>query len=142
MNKHKVKHYRKSDTKTANRDHIRTTALERSVMNYWGALTSFTPATSPSITDVVICLISSTDHGRFNRPFDHQSTTNDRLKPVLTTGLVNTHIDRSIANPDLVGNHKDRFSHRSIPVICFLKECSVWEIGCLLYLWTKILQSL
>ena len=30
---------------------------------------------------------------------DHQSTTNDRLKPVLTTGLVNTHIDRSIANP-------------------------------------------
>ena len=37
MNKHKVKHHRKSDTKTANRDHIRTTALERSVMNYWGA---------------------------------------------------------------------------------------------------------
>ena len=30
---------------------------------------------------------------------DHQLTTNDRLKPVLTTGLVNTHIDRSIANP-------------------------------------------
>ena len=28
-----------------------------------------------------------------------QLTTNDRLKPVLTTGLVNTHIDRSIANP-------------------------------------------
>ena len=28
-----------------------------------------------------------------------QSTTNDRLKPVLTAGLVNTHIDRSIANP-------------------------------------------
>ena len=25
MNKHKVKHHRKSDTKTANRDHIRTT---------------------------------------------------------------------------------------------------------------------
>ena len=37
MNKHKVKHHRKSDTKTANRDHIRATALERSVMNYWGA---------------------------------------------------------------------------------------------------------
>ena len=33
MNKHKVKHHRNSDTKTANRDHIRTTALERSVMN-------------------------------------------------------------------------------------------------------------
>ena len=40
-----------------------------------------------------------TDHGYFNRPIDHQSTTNDRLKPVLTTGLVNTHIDRSFANP-------------------------------------------
>ena len=37
-----------------------------------------------------------TDHGYFNRPpIDH----NDRLKPVLTTGLVNTPIDRSIANP-------------------------------------------
>ena len=29
---------------------------------------------------------------------DHQSTSNDRLKPVMTTGLVNMHIDRSIAN--------------------------------------------
>ena len=28
----------------------------------------------------------------------HQSTSNDRLKPVMTTGLVNMHIDRSIAN--------------------------------------------
>ena len=36
MNKHEVKHHRNSDTKAANRDHIRTTALERSVMNYWG----------------------------------------------------------------------------------------------------------
>ena len=36
MNKHKVKHHRNSDTKTANENHIRTTALERSVMNYWG----------------------------------------------------------------------------------------------------------
>ena len=34
MNKHKVKHHRNSDTKTANRDHIKTIALERSVMNY------------------------------------------------------------------------------------------------------------
>ena len=34
----------------------------------------------------------------FNRPIDHQSTSNDRLKPVMTTGLVNMHIDRSIAN--------------------------------------------
>ena len=58
MNKHKVKHHRNFetktanrdrnydtktanrdrnfDTKTANRDHIRTTALERLVMNNWG----------------------------------------------------------------------------------------------------------
>ena len=42
LNKHKVKHHRNSDTKTANRDHIRTTALERSVMNYCGASTSIT----------------------------------------------------------------------------------------------------
>ena len=32
MNKHKVKHHQKSDTKTANRDHIGTTALERPVI--------------------------------------------------------------------------------------------------------------
>ena len=36
MNKHKVKNHRNFDTKTGNRDHIRTTTLERSVMNYWG----------------------------------------------------------------------------------------------------------
>ena len=36
----------------------------------------------------------------FNQPIDHQSTSNDRLKPVMTTGLVNMHIDRSIANLD------------------------------------------
>ena len=41
------------------------------------------------------------NHGFFNRPIDHQSTSNDRLKPVMTTGLVNMHIDRSIANLDL-----------------------------------------
>ena len=29
---------------------------------------------------------------------DHQSTSNDRLKPVITTCLVNMHIDGSIAN--------------------------------------------
>ena len=34
----------------------------------------------------------------FNPPIDHQLTSNDRLKPVMTTGLVNMHIDRSIAN--------------------------------------------
>ena len=38
----------------------------------------------------------------FNRPTDHQSTSNDRLKPVMTTGLVNMHIDRSIANLELM----------------------------------------
>ena len=31
-------------------------------------------------------------------PTDHQSTKNDRLKPVLTTNPVNTHIDRRFAN--------------------------------------------
>ena len=36
MNKHMVKHHRNSDFKTGNRDQIRTTALERAVMNYWG----------------------------------------------------------------------------------------------------------
>ena len=36
MNKHKVKQYRKSDTKTADGDHIRTTALERLVIDNWG----------------------------------------------------------------------------------------------------------
>ena len=36
MNKNKVKHHRNSDSKTGNKDHIRTTALERSVINYWG----------------------------------------------------------------------------------------------------------
>ena len=34
------------------------------------------------------------------KPTDHQSTKNDRLKPVLTTGPVNTHIDRLFANLD------------------------------------------
>ena len=33
-----------------------------------------------------------------NRPIDHQSTSNERLKPVMTNGLVNMHIDQSIAN--------------------------------------------
>ena len=65
MNKHKVKHRRNSDTKTPNRDHIRTTALEWSVMNYCGAYTSVTRATSPSVTDVVQTfswLFGSHDH--------------------------------------------------------------------------------
>ena len=65
MNKQKIKHHRNSDTKTANRDHIRTTALERPVMNYWGALTSFTDPTSPSVADVVQTfswLFGSHDH--------------------------------------------------------------------------------
>ena len=39
----------------------------------------------------------------FDRPIDHQSTSNDRLKPVMTTGLVNMHIDRSIANLAVMG---------------------------------------
>ena len=31
-------------------------------------------------------------------PIDHQLTSNDLLKPVLTTGPVNIHIDRLFAN--------------------------------------------
>ena len=45
----------------------------------------------------------------FNRPIDHQSTSNDRLKPVMTTGLVNMHIDRSIAN--LASNPNSQSQH-------------------------------
>ena len=46
MNAHKVKRHRNCNTKT----HNKTTALERSVMNYWGVLTSFTGLTSPSVS--------------------------------------------------------------------------------------------
>ena len=47
----------------------------------------------------------------FNQPIDHQSPSNDRLKPVMTTGLVNMHIGQSIANlvqalPPPQENHK------------------------------------
>ena len=45
-----------------------------------------------------LSLASSHQPSIFNRPIDHQSTSNDRLKPVMTTGLVNMHIDRSFAN--------------------------------------------
>ena len=61
-----MKHHRNSDTKKANRDHTRTTALKRSVMDYWGGgLNSFTRASSPSVTDVVQTLswlFGSHDH--------------------------------------------------------------------------------
>ena len=43
----------------------------------------------------------------FNRPIDHQSTGNDRLKPVITTGLDNMHIDGSIANLATLANSMD-----------------------------------
>ena len=61
MNKHKVKHHRNSDTKTDNRDHIRTTALERSVMNYWGGLNKarFIAYTSSCTTAVLSKLLTS-----------------------------------------------------------------------------------
>ena len=38
----------------------------------------------------------------------HQSTSNDGLKPVMTTGLINIHIDQSIANRDqhLINNKR------------------------------------
>ena len=63
MNKHNVKHHRDSDTKTANRDHTRTTNLERSVMNYWGL--KLVLRVQPTITDVVQTfswLFGSHDH--------------------------------------------------------------------------------
>ena len=53
MSKHKVKYHRYSDTKQAKENHIRTTALERSVMNYWGLNRFYGVPTSPSVTDVV-----------------------------------------------------------------------------------------
>ena len=34
MNKHKVKHHRNSDTKTSNRDHIRTTVMSNNMFSY------------------------------------------------------------------------------------------------------------
>ena len=43
----------------------------------------------------------------FNRPIDHQSTSNDRLKPVMTTGLVNMHIVGLIANLATLANSMD-----------------------------------
>ena len=39
---------------------------------------------------------------------DHQSTTNNRLSPVMTTALVNTHTDQSIANLD--SSHRNQIS--------------------------------
>ena len=36
MNKHKVKHHQNWQQKQEKENHIRTTALEQSVMNYWG----------------------------------------------------------------------------------------------------------
>ena len=46
------------------------------------------------------CKYLHIDYVFFNWPIDHQLTSNDRLKPVMTTGLVNMHIDRLIANLD------------------------------------------
>ena len=67
MNKHKVKHQRNSDTKTSNRDHISQNHRLGTVSNelLGGLLTSFTRATSPSVTDVVQTfswLFGSHDH--------------------------------------------------------------------------------
>ena len=60
------------------------------------------------------------DHVFFNRPIDHKSTSNDRLKPVMTTGLVNMHIDRSIANLDAQ-------AHLSFPApINLISTKSLW----------------
>ena len=61
MNKHKVNRHRNFERKKkqATENHNTVTALERSVINYWGggggggALTSFTGAISPSDSEVV-----------------------------------------------------------------------------------------
>ena len=42
----------------------------------------------------MLCIFTST----MFFSIDHQSTSNDRLKPVMTTGLEDKHFDRSIAN--------------------------------------------
>ena len=54
INKQKVNRNRNSDTK-APENHNKTTALERSVMNYWGwgAYTSFMGPTSSTVSEVV-----------------------------------------------------------------------------------------
>ena len=57
------------------------------------------------------------DHVFFNRPIDHQSTSNDPLKPVLTTGLVNMHIDRSIAN---LGIYVQLSVYKWLSIFCVL----------------------
>ena len=73
MNKHKVKHHRNSDTKTANRDHIRTTTLERSVKNYWG-LTYITP---------VLCGVIAKDQDACQT-----NGTESQLRTISHTGII------------------------------------------------------
>ena len=48
------------DTKSDNRN--KTTALERSVMIYWGSETGFTCTTSPSVFEVVQNLFQNSDY--------------------------------------------------------------------------------
>ena len=88
-----------------------------------------------------------TDHGYFNRPIDHQSTTNDQLKPVLTTGLVNTHIDRSIANPDLNEFKEEQFLNHPVNSTWISRRedtrlfCSKWSGNIMLTLWFPLQQG-
>ena len=60
----------------------------------------------------------------FNRPIDHQSTSIDRLKPVMTTGLVNMQIDRSIAN-------LEEKSYDSSLLLCYVPPTAkaIWRWG-------------
>ena len=57
---------------------------------------------------------------------DHQSTSNDRLKPVMTTGLANMHIDRSIAN---LGNYVEEKKFFCKSLIWLLEKFYTMEIS-------------
>ena len=73
------------------------------------------------------------NHVFFNQPIDHQSTSNGRLKPVLTTGLVNMHIDRSIANLETRISeilHWDRKSYLTQAILPRLSPEATY-IGCI-----------
>ena len=59
-----------------------------------------------------------------NRPIDHQSTCNDRLKPVMTTGLVNMHIDRLIADLDAPAKFEVATSN-SLGEDAFTRKCII-----------------
>ena len=59
MNKYKAKHHRKSDTKTANKDHTRTTAPERPAMKSTGFhFYKYCYASNLSLTSAIITMFA------------------------------------------------------------------------------------